>query len=138
MLSSSEKAVEKVPWALVIVLSAFLGAFGTVWTSILPRNLFSFYNFGTILCVMNLTSAPFIVLIFTALFSRIAKKSIGAQMLTYLYVVGSTCSWYICAYYLIGWNDPIASRHMNPTWSEAYVPWFMAPPQAVTTQLLSG
>lgn len=137
-MSTSEKAAEKVPWALVIVLSVFLGAFGTIWTSILPRNLFSFYNFGTILCVMNLTSAPFIVLIFAALFQKITKKGIGAQMLTYLYVVGSTCSWYICAYYLIEWNDIIASRHMNPAWSEAYVPSFMAPPQAVTTQLLSG
>ncbi len=138
MSQASERVSEKIPWVLVILLSAFLGAFGTAWTSFLPSNLFSFYNLGTILCVMNLTSAPFIILIFAALFSAITKRKISSSTLTYLFVIGSTCSWYICAYYLIEWNDLIASRHMNPDWAEMYVPWFMAPPESVTSQLLGG
>jgi len=135
---SSEKVTERVPWLLVVVLSIFLGAFGTAWLEFLPQGLFSYYNLGSILCVMNLTSAPFIVLIFAALYSRLTRKSISMVTLTYLFVIAYTCSWYVSTYTPFEFSDVVASRHMNEDWSAAYVPSFMAPPKEITSQLVSG
>lgn len=138
MSQISEKIPEKIPWALVILLPIFLGAFGITWLQLLPSNLYSFYNFGSILCVMNLTAAPFIVLIFTALFTKLTKRRIDLITLTYLYVIGMTCSWYVSTFNPFEFNDIIASRHMNADWSATYIPAFMAPPASITRQIVTG
>jgi len=134
----SEKIPERIPWLLVILLPAFLGAFGIAWLQFLPSNLYSYYNFGSILCVMNLTAAPFIVLIFTAIFTKLTNRKIDLITLTYLYVIAMTCSWYVSTFNPFEFNDIIASRHMNQDWSDTYVPAFMAPPASITRQIVTG
>jgi hypothetical protein len=136
--ASSEKVTEKVPWLLVVLLSIFLGAFGIAWLQFLPSNLFSYYNFGSILCVMNLTAAPFIVLIFTSIFSKLTGKKVSLVTLTYLYVIAYTSSWYVSTYCPFEFADITSSRHMNSDWSSAYVASFMAPPMDITSQLVTG
>jgi len=138
MAEVSEKVTEKVPWLLVVLLSIFLGAFGIAWLQFLPSNLFSYYNWGSILCVMNLTSAPFIVLIFTAIFSKVSGKKISLVTLTYLYVIAYTSSWYVSTYCPFEFSDITSSRHMNEDWSTSYVAPFMAPPSSITRQLVTG
>lgn len=138
MLEIEKKITERVPWVLVAILSAFLGALGTAWVAFLPRTLFSYYNFGEILCILDITSAPFILLLFASLYSKLTKKSISPITLTYLYVIGMTCSWYVSMNHITGWIEPVMSRNLSEDWSLKMVPWFMAPSPSITSQLLSG
>jgi hypothetical protein len=133
-----EQATYKVPWALVIVLSIFLSSFGIAWLQFLPTNLYSFYNFGSILCAMDLTAAPFIVLLFTALFSKLMGRRTNMTFLTYLYVIGYACSFYVTTLNPIEFSEITASRHMNSDWSTSFVPSFMAPPAEITSQMVNG
>ncbi len=138
MVNATEAIHEKIPWFLVIILSAFLGVFGMVWLQLLPSNLLSYYSFGSIICQMNIMAAPFIVLIFSAIFSKLIGKKIALSTLTYLYVVAYTSSLYLNCYDPIEFSDVVSSRYMNEDWSAAYVPWFMAPSKDIASQLLSG
>lgn len=138
MSVTSEIVHEKVPWIMVIALSVFLGAFGIAWLDFLPSTLYTYYNFGEILCTLGLTSAPFIVLIFTALFSRLTRTKISLATLTYLYVVAFTASWFVNASQPYKWYGIVASRYLNAELSVQYVAWFMAPPAAISTQIVTG
>jgi len=55
----SERVEEKVPWLLIIVL----GSIGTLWIATLPSALISAYDLGIVVCGMELTSAPFILVL---------------------------------------------------------------------------
>ncbi|MEM2303550.1 MAG: hypothetical protein QXT96_05385, partial [Candidatus Bathyarchaeia archaeon] len=63
----SEGSQERMPWALVIVLTVLLGSIGTLWISTLPGSLISAYDLGIVVCGMELTSAPFILVLITGL-----------------------------------------------------------------------
>jgi hypothetical protein len=120
-------------------LSIFFGAAGIVWLDFLPSGLFSYYNWGSILCVMNLTSLPFLSFLVIFLLKAVGLKGrINFTVLTYIYTVAMTCSWYVSTWCPFEWSDIIASRHMASDWSARYVPWFMAPPEDITRQILTG
>jgi len=138
MSQGEEVVTERVPWILIIVLSAFLGSFGIAWLHLLPSSLYGYYSFGEMFCAFGLVSGPFIVLLFAALFYRLTNKRVNLVTLTYLYVIGIACSWYVDVQQPFEWYDIVMSRHMNVAESIAYVPWFMAPPKAITSQLLLG
>jgi len=137
-MASEEVRVEKVPWILVIVLSAFLVAFGITWVYFLPAGITTYYSFSEVVCASGLTAGPFIILMFTALFSKIFNRKISVATLTYLYVLAMTTSWLVSSAQPYDWNMIVASRHMNEEFSAQYIPWFMAPPAAITSQLING
>lgn len=137
-MAEIKEITERIPWALVIILSAFLGIFGTLWGNFLPARLANYYSFGEIVCALGVTAAPFIVLIFTAIFSKLTKKSVSSITLTYLYAIGITSSWFLYSGEPEAWTEVMASRFMGPELSAQYVPWFMAPPASIASQLVSG
>jgi hypothetical protein len=133
--------IEKTPWLSAIILSVFLGVFGTVWLHLLPVGLFKFYNFGVVVCVMQMTSAPFIILLIARPLASIGplRGKINLSTLTTIYIVSQASAWFL-------WWDPIynvygriiTSRFIVPAESELLVPWFMAPGADISKQIMSG
>jgi hypothetical protein len=142
MSTVSEGAVEeKITVKTLIwtaILSVFLGSFGIVWMYFLPPALCGFYNFGEVICTIGLTSAPFIVLMFTAAFSRLTRKRIGVMTLTYLYVTAFAVSWFVNKEGMATWGYLIGNRFLAEDLSLQYIPWFVAPPPNVARQLIYG
>jgi hypothetical protein len=136
--NTGEVVREKVPWIGVIVLSVFLGAFGITWLHFLPSTIYTYYNFGEILCTIGLTSAPFIVLIFTALYSRLTKTNISLATLTYLYVIAYTTSWFVSTAEPANWYYIVASRHSSEEFSSRFIAWYMAPTADITREIVTG
>jgi hypothetical protein len=94
---TGEKAVEKVPWLLVIILTVAIAFFGTIWQALLPSSLVSANSLAAVACGMDLTSAGFIVLLLSAPFSRLRalRGRLNTKTLTYIYMVGLVTSYYV-------------------------------------------
>jgi len=138
-MSSTETEVQKNPILLAIVLSLFLSVIGTIWVQLLPSSLANFYNFGRAMCAMQLTVAPFIVLIFAGLINKfIMKGRMNLTTFTYLYAISMSGSFFLGTWIPMGpFGDIISARYKNPDWA-VYIPSFMAPPTAIAQQILSG
>lgn len=137
----SETDREQMPWILVVVLTVLLGSIGTFWISTLPGSLISAYDLGIVVCGMELTSAPFILLLITGVgrFLKGLKVKIDSKLLTYVYTVSIVSSYFISTHW--PWNIPMRfwlDRFMYPEDSLAFVPSFMAPPAEITRQLTFG
>ncbi|MEM2240553.1 MAG: DUF6785 family protein [Candidatus Bathyarchaeia archaeon] len=138
----SERIEEKFPWLSIILLSIVLGAVGVAWLHFLPGpNLYNFYNFGVVLCSSAITSAPFILLLVCWPLSKssFVRKRISPVTLLSVYAVGLASSWLLewSAVYNI-YGRVIGSRWMYPEYSIKHIPPFMAPPEPIARQLLSG
>jgi len=140
-MGTAEVKVEKVPWLLVLVTTIVLAFIGPMWEAILPGSLNSAYDLGIVLCSMELTSAPFILMLLAAPFvlAKSTRGRINMKTLTYLYVVGIVTSYFLSTHWPFNipnrfWMD----RHMYPLDSQEFVPWFMAPPGEITEQLTLG
>jgi hypothetical protein len=143
MSASSEKVIEeKVPWLSAIILSIILGVVGVAWLHFLPGpNLYNFYNFGVVLCSTAITSAPFILLLLCWPLSRLSsvKRRMTPLTLISVYTVSLASSWLLewSAVYNI-YGRVIGSRWMYPEYSVKYIASFMAPPEPIARQLLTG
>lgn len=137
---SEERAEEKVPWLLIVLLIVVLGSIGTLWISTLPSALISAYDLGIVVCGMELTSAPFILVLLFGIgkFIRGLRTKLTRALLTYVYIVGIVGSYFVSTHW--PWNIPQRfwiDRFMYPD-DSVFVPWFMAPPADIARQLVMG
>jgi len=139
MSTSTEIKSEKAPLLLAVVLSVFLSAIGTIWVHLLPSSLANFYNLGRAMCAMQLTAAPFVVLIFAGLINKfLMKGKMSLTTLTYLYTISMSCSFFLGTWIPIGpFGDIVSARYTTPDWA-VYIPEYMAPPREIAEQVLSG
>jgi len=139
MSTSTEIKSEKAPLLLAVVLSVFLSAIGTIWVHLLPSSLANFYNLGRAMCAMQLTAAPFVVLIFAGLINKfLIKGKMSLTTLTYLYTISMSCSFFLGTWIPIGpFGDIVSARYTTPDWA-VYIPEYMAPPREIAEQVLSG
>jgi hypothetical protein len=138
-LESYEK-IEKVSLPIVIVFSVLLGFVSIVWISLLPSGLWHFYNLGIVACPLQLTSAPFILILLTAAISRAGfLKKLKTSTVVYLYMAAVSVAWYTdyaatSEWYAGVWHN----RRFYPDVTMQYVPWYLAPPTEYVERLITG
>jgi hypothetical protein len=130
MSASSERAIEeKVPWMLVIVLSAVLGFIVQPWMLLLPAGMHMYYSLGDIVCSLPLTTSSFIwlMLLYPLIKFKRVRDAISPTVLITIFIIGSSAGWYgtfRSAYEAFQWWEE--TRFFYPERAEL-VPWFMAP-----------
>lgn len=130
--------IERAPWIFIIPFVIVLMVLGTIWTCILPSNMTLFYNPGDVNCSMEFTAMPYLTILLGIGFSYLARKKARAQTLAYIYAATIVCTYYLgYGTYDMPAGIP-AGRWTNPTESRAWLQWFMAPPEDVGPQILSG
>ncbi|MBS7612766.1 hypothetical protein KEJ48_00730, partial [Candidatus Bathyarchaeota archaeon] len=138
-LKSFEK-IEKVPLPIVAVFSILLAFVSMVWISLLPSGLWHFYNLGIVACPLQLTSAPFMLIILTAAISRAGfLKKLRTSTVVYLYIAAVSVAWYTdyaatSEWYAGVWHN----RRFYPDVTMQYVPWYLAPPTDYVERLVTG
>jgi hypothetical protein len=141
-LVTTEAKVEKIPWIPIVLLSIVLGLISAPYGFVLSGGLQQFYSMGVVACAIGLGSTQFILLWITALLAKtgILKNKINLTNLTYLYIVGSTVSWYALGTGAIGqaFGFIWGTRNYNPEWAAQYIPSFIAPSTETVRALWQG
>lgn len=129
---------ERAPWILIVPFVIILMTLGTIWICILPSNMTLFYNPGDVNCSMEFTAMPYLTVLIGIGVSYFMKKKVRASTLTYIYAATIVCTYYLgYGAYDMPAGIP-AGRWTNPTESSAWLQWFMAPPESVGPQILTG
>lgn len=126
--TASEKVEEKIPWLLVIVLSAILGFIVQPWMLLLSAGIRMYYSLGDIVCSLPLTAPSFIwlMLLYPIMRFKRLKDMVSPTILIAVSIVGSSAGWYETfrsAYEAFQWLEE--TRYFYPQLAEEVVPWFM-------------
>jgi len=139
---TTEVKIEKIPWIPIIVLSVVLGLISAPYGFVLSGGLQQFYSLGVVSCSIGIGSTQFILLWIVAALARagVFKNKINLTNLTYLYVIGSTVSWYALGTGAMGqaFGFIWGTRNYNPDWAATYLPSFIAPSTETVRALWQG
>lgn len=83
---STEVKVEKIPWALIVLLTIIFGFFGPVHASMSPNA--SWYALGSIGCKFMLLVMPLLFIMGATVIGKLVGKPISATTCTFLYAAG--------------------------------------------------
>jgi hypothetical protein len=130
---------DRIPWIPVVALMVVLSLIIPLWWLALPESLTTSYSLGVTVCTLELTSAPFIVLLLGGFLTHVPslRGKIDYKLLTYLYAVAVSCSFFT----KFPINHPIlwfVDRIRTPVESTRLVPWFLAPSSEVCSGILEG
>lgn len=137
-----EKVVEeKVPYLSAIVLTCLLAFIGTLYISTLPGMIICSYNLSDIQWSLNITVAPFIVVIILGLLTQITflREKI-VRRIAYLYVAALAASYFPYPY---GISPVLIERIMADRWTHPDIfencwPDFFAPERSVAELAVRG
>jgi len=133
--------VEAVPWALVIILTIFVAAFGLIWDLLIPASLACAYDMGTVEWVMEVTLMPFFGVMVLAALTRIKslREKMSMTKITYLYTAFMVTSYFVCPgghpIYTLG---RVAYDRVKYPIESLVFPSFMAPSTEIVQQMVSG
>lgn len=130
---------DRIPLVPVLVLMVILSVIIPLWWVALPESLTVNYSLGVSICAVELTSAPFIVLLLAGLLTHLPyfKAKINFKVLTYFYAVAVSCSYFT----KFPINHPVlwfVDRVKIPVESTRLVPWFLAPSPDICSGILTG
>jgi len=142
--TSSEKVEERLPYAMIILISLFLGIIGTAWSAFQPRMpaFAMLTNWGTSICALWFGSAPFFLLLIASFASKVKpfQRYINYTSLVYLYAIGAVSYVYLSNHYP-WYRYPgylITVRAVAPEWIVSMIHSWFAPSAEVAKILIVG
>jgi hypothetical protein len=130
---------ERVPWALVIIISVLLPFIGTYCVLVGKTGLKFWTGIGLIQPVVPIVIGPFLVLYLAFIAAKLFKKGIDIKSLGYLYVVAVSATLSLISVEAgTAFNDFIGTRMVGNDVAQSYIPPFMAPSQKAAQLLWSG
>lgn len=137
------EVVERYPWLLIALFSAFIGFISVIWIALLPTTgaIWHFYNLGIVLCPSQITSAPFILILIYLVLSKFKtlNRILDVRKLVLLFTAALAISFFTDYAAILEWYGEVwAHRWFSPTVSEELIPTIMAPPESIARQLLTG
>jgi len=140
-METSEKVTDKVGGLLfTMVLSAALSFIAVLWIGFLPSSLISNFSFG-VGCIQSFIPMPFILILLSLPLAKIKslRTRVTPTVLAALYTVGLISSIYADKDWpLLQPGRAWISRYLSAEISSIVIPEFMAPPEAVASQIVAG
>ena len=147
--TTSEKVEEKVPWHFLIPFTTIFGIVALLSNAINALGAMGKAFYASLgidyFCYSNITTLPFITLLFAGGLGRLGffRKRINGITLTWMYTIALSLSYYLgkpgLPSFCQSYGAFIGNRILSPLEETMrIVPWFMAPPTDVARLIVRG